>query len=206
MRLQRNLNIDNTYRVLNLNFFPKHKDWIRVNFKNRDRVLETLHDNKGADYTYFIDQDKSDDLQLNQLVFGCAGKIIYYTRNVIPTTVFLKIGTNRKALYLYEMQDFNKALIENINTASIVSTVAIYAPHVKVDANPFDYIFKANDVRFIADRLYFDFDSKVTIEDKEAFFDKVHEVLARWTIQLYLSYNNEKEKDKLKSDIINKYN
>ena len=137
-------------------------------------------------------------------MFGCAGKIIYYTRNVIPTTVFLKIGTNRKALYLYEMQDFNKALIENINIASIVSTVAIYAPHVKVDANPFDYIFKANDVRFIADRLYFDFDSKVTIEDKEAFFDKVHEVLARWTIQLYLSYNNEKEKDKLKSDIINK--
>lgn len=206
MRLQRNLNIDNTYRVLNLNFFPKHREWIKVNYENRNKVLETLHDNKGKDYTYFIDQEKSDDLQLNQLVFGTEGRIIYYARNIIPTTVFLRIGTNRKSIYVYEMQDFDKALIDNISTAAIVSTVAIYAPHVKADTNPYEYVFKANDLRFIADRLYFDFESKVTPEEKEAFFDKVHEVLARWTIQLYLSYNDDKEKDKLKSDIINKYN
>ncbi len=206
MRLQRQLNIDNTYRVLNLNFFPKYRHWIKVCLKNQHKILKSLQENKGEKYTYYIDQQDCDDLRLIQLIFGSKGRIIYYTDEAIPISIFLKIGTNRKALYLYKLQDFDKDLINNIETASICSTTAVYVPNVKASDNPFSYIFQANDVRFIADRMYIDFNSKVTPKQKEQFFDRVHEVLARWTIQLFISYNNEKEHQKLKHDIIKKYN
>lgn len=207
MRLQKQLNIDNTYRVLNLNFYhPDHKKLIKVTSDKQEKIINLLHSDKKDEYTFVIDQDASKDIQLNKLVYASKSHIIYYSRGIIPTMAFLDIGTNRHALFMYELQDFDKAILDNINTAAIVGAVAIYVPHIKPDTDPYSIIFKVNDVRFIADRLYLEFDNDVTTEEKEAFFDALHEVLARWTIQLYLKYKDNKEKEKLKSNIINTYN
>ena len=207
MRLQKQLNIDNTYRVLNLNFYhPDHKKLIKVTSDKQEKIINLLHSDKKDEYTFIIDQDVSKDIQLNKLVYASKSHIIYYSRGIIPTMTFLDIGTNCHALFMYELQDFDKAILDNINTAAIVGAVAIYVPHIKPDTDPYSIIFKVNDVRFIADRLYLEFDNDVTTEEKEAFFDALHEVLARWTIQLYLKYKDNKEKEELKSNIINTYN
>lgn len=207
MRLQKQLNIDNTYRVLNLNFYhPDRKKLIKVTSDKQEKIINLLHSDKKDEYTFVIDQDVSKDIQLNKLVYASKSHIIYYSRGIIPTMAFLDIGTNRHALFMYELQDFDKAILDNINTAAIVGAVAIYVPHIKPDTDPYSIIFKVNDVRFIADRLYLEFDNDVTTEEKEAFFDALHEVLARWTIQLYLKYKDNKEKEELKSNIINTYN
>lgn len=206
MRLQRQLNIDNTYRVLNLNL--ENIIWdklIRVVPENKDQVLQTLKEDNGKDYTYLVDRDKSMDLLLNHKVFRSDGHLIYYSEGLIPTAVFTDIGTNRNSIYLYKYQEFGRALVQNISKASIVGTTAIYLKDVPADLNTTKLIFALNDVRFIADRLYLDFKPEVTKEDKEAIFDQLHEILARWTIQLFLGWNDEAERDALKQEIVTKY-
>lgn len=206
MRLQRQLNIDNTYRVLNLNLEKIIWDkLIRVVPENKDQVLQTLKEDNGKDYTYLVDRDKSMDLLLNHKVFRSDGHLIYYSEGLIPTAVFTDIGTNRNSIYLYKYQEFSRALVQNISKASIVGTTAIYLKDVPADLNTTKLIFALNDVRFIADRLYLDFKPEVTKEDKEAIFDQLHEILARWTIQLFLGWNDETERDALKQEIVTKY-
>lgn len=206
MRLQRQLNIDNTYRVLNLNLEKIIWDkLIRVVPENKDQVLQTLKEDNGKDYTYLVDRDKSMDLLLNHKVFRSDGHLIYYSEGLIPTAVFTDIGTNRNSIYLYKYQEFGRALVQNISKASIVGTTAIYLKDVPADLNTTKLIFALNDVRFIADRLYLDFKPEVTKEDKEAIFDQLHEILARWTIQLFLGWNDEAERDALKQEIVTKY-
>lgn len=206
MRLQRQLNIDNTYRVLNLNLEKIMWDkLIRVVPENKDQVLQTLKEDNGKDYTYLVDRDKSMDLLLNHKVFRSDGHLIYYSEGLIPTAVFTDIGTNRNSIYLYKYQEFSRSLVQNISKASIVGTTAIYLKDVPADLNTTKLIFALNDVRFIADRLYLDFKPEVTKEDKEAIFDQLHEILARWTIQLFLGWNDEAERDALKQEIVTKY-
>lgn len=206
MRLQRQLNIDNTYRVLNLNLEKIIWDkLIRVVPENKDQVLQTLKEDNGKDYTYLVDRDKSMDLLLNHKVFRSDGHLIYYSEGLIPTAVFTDIGTNRNSIYLYKYQEFSRSLVQNISKASIVGTTAIYLKDVPADLNTTKLIFALNDVRFIADRLYLDFKPEVTKEDKEAIFDQLHEILARWTIQLFLGWNDEAERDALKQEIVTKY-
>lgn len=207
MRLQKQLNINNTYRVLNLNFYrddPAHT--IVVKPENEKKIYQTLQQRRGKGYRYLIKKDYSTNLRLNALLYKSNGSIWYYTKDMVPFGTFLDIGSNRNSFYLYELQDFNKETLDNMNTAMMVSTVAINVAHVGKDFNSLDLIYKLNDVRFIADRVYLDFNKDVSIEAKERIFDELHEVLARWTMQLYLKYNDEDELQQLKTDIINKYN
>ena len=207
MRLQKQLNINNTYRVLNLNFYhddPVHT--IVVKPENEKKIYQTLQQDRGKGYRYLIKKDYSTNLRLNALLYKSNGSIWYYTKDTVPFGTFLDIGSNRNSFYLYELQDFNKETLDNMNTAMMVSTVAINVAHVDKDFNSLDLIYKLNDVRFIADRVYLDFNKDVSVEDKERIFDDLHEVLARWTMQLYLKYNDEDELQQLKTDIINKYN
>lgn len=207
MRLQKQLNINNTYRVLNLNFYhddPVHT--IVVKPENEKKIYQTLQQDRGKGYRYLIKKDSSTNLRLNALLYKSNGSIWYYTKDTVPFGTFLDIGSNRNSFYLYELQDFNKEVLDNMNTAMMVSTVAINVAHVDKDFNSLDLIYKLNDVRFIADRVYLDFNKDVSIADKERIFDELHEVLARWTIQLYIKYNDEDELQQLKTDIINKYN
>lgn len=208
MRLRKQLNINNTYRVLNLNFFnPEKHNIMLVNDQNKQKIEQSLAEKK-QDIIYLVDQDKSIDLLLNHEVYqqGKDGHIIYYTKSMIPIDVFLEIGTNRKATYFYNIQDFSQQVVLNINKANNVSTTAIYVPHIHSGFDPLALIYQLNDVRFIANQVYLDFEPDVSIKEKEYIFDYLHEVLARWTIQLYMRYRSEKEQQQLRAEIISEYN
>lgn len=202
MRLQRQLNIDNTFRVLNLNFYNKKRDYIKVNAKNKEKVLAYLNDDQEH---YYVIDGTSDDLLLNHKVYKSQDHIIYVTNDLIPMSVFLAIGSNRKAIYMYRLHNFSQAELDNMNTASEVGTTAIYVPNITEDTRITPLLFDIEDARFIADRVYLEFNDDATQDLKEAYFDTLHEILARWTIQLYLSYSSEAEHQKLSKYLIKKY-
>lgn len=202
MRLQRQLNIDNTFRVLNLNFYDKKRDYVKVNAKNKEKVLACLNDDQEH---YYVIDGTSDDLLLNHKVYKSQDHIIYATNDLIPMSVFLAIGSNRKVIYMYRLHNFSQAELDNMNTASEVGTTAIYVPNITEDTRITPLLFDIEDARFIADRVYLEFNDGVTQDLKEAYFDTLHEILARWTIQLYLSYSSEAEHQKLSKYLIKKY-
>ena len=202
MRLQRQLNIDNTFRVLNLNFYDKKRDYVKVNAKNKEKVLACLNDDQEH---YYVIDGTSDDLLLNHKVYKSQDHIIYITNDLIPMSVFLAIGSNRKVIYMYQLHNFNQAELDNMNTASEVGTTAIYVPNITEDTRITPLLFDIEDARFIADRVYLEFNDDATQDFKEAYFDTLHEILARWTIQLYLSYSSESEHQKLSKYLIKKY-
>lgn len=202
MRLQRQLNIDNTFRVLNLNFYNKKRDYIKVNAKNKEKVLAYLNDDQEH---YYVIDGTSDDLLLNHKVYKSQDHIIYVTNDLIPMSVFLAIGSNRKAIYMYRLHNFSQAELDNMNTASEVGTTAIYVPNITEDTRITPLLFDIEDARFIADRVYLEFNDDATQDLKEAYFNTLHEILARWTIQLYLSYSSEAEHQKLSKYLIKKY-
>ena len=131
--------------------------------------------------------------------------IIYATNDLIPMSVFLAIGSNRKVIYMYRLHNFSQAELDNMNTASEVGTTAIYVPNITEDTRITPLLFDIEDARFIADRVYLEFNDDATQDLKEAYFDTLHEILARWTIQLYLSYSSEAEHQKLSKYLIKKY-
>lgn len=202
MRLQRQLNIDNTFRVLNLNFYDKKRDYVKVNAKNKEKVLACLNDDQEH---YYVIDGTSDDLLLNHKVYKSQDHIIYATNDLIPMSVFLAIGSNRKVIYMYRLHNFSQAELDNMNTASEVGTTAIYVPNITEDTRITPLLFDIEDARFIADRVYLEFNDDATQDLKEAYFDTLHEILARWTIQLYLSYSSEAEHQKLSKYLIKKY-
>ena len=202
MRLQRQLNIDNTFRVLNLNFYDKKRDYVKVNAKNKEKVLACLNDDQEH---YYVIDGTSDDLLLNHKVYKSQDHIIYATNDLIPMSVFLAIGSNRTVIYMYRLHNFSQAELDNMNTASEVGTTAIYVPNLTEDTRITPLLFDIEDARFIADRVYLEFNDGVTQDLKEAYFDTLHEILARWTIQLYLSYSSEEEHQKLSKYLIKKY-
>lgn len=202
MRLQRQLNIDNTFRVLNLNFYDKKRDYVKVNAKNKEKVLACLNDDQEH---YYVIDGTSDDLLLNHKVYKSQDPIIYVTNDLIPMSVFLAIGSNRKVIYMYRLHNFSQAELDNMNTASEVGTTAIYVPNITEDTRITPLLFDIEDARFIADRVYLEFNDDATQDLKEAYFDTLHEILARWTIQLYLSYSSEAEHQKLSKYLIKKY-
>lgn len=202
MRLQRQLNIDNTFRVLNLNFYDKKRDYVKVNAKNKEKVLACLNDDQEH---YYVIDGTSDDLLLNHKVYKSQDHIIYATNDLIPMSVFLAIGSNRKVIYMYRLHNFSQAELDNMNTASEVGTTAIYVPNITEDTRITPLLFDIEDARFIADRVYLEFNDDATQDLKEAYFDTLHEILARWTIQLYLSYSSEAEHQKLSKYLVKKY-
>lgn len=202
MRLQKQLNIDNTFRVLNLNFYNKNLDIVRVNSKNKERVLACLKDNQEH---YYVIDGTSDDILLNHKVYKSQDHIIYVTNDLIPMSVFLAIGSNRKVIYMYKLHNFSQTELDNMNTASEVGTTAIYVSNITEDTRVTPLLFDIEDARFIADRVYLEFNDDATQDLKETYFDTLHEILARWTIQLYLSYSSEAEHQKLSKYLIKKY-
>ena len=202
MRLQRQLNIDNTFRVLNLNFYDKKRDYVKVNAKNKEKVLACLNDDQEH---YYVIDGTSDDLLLNHKVYKSQDHIIYVTNDLIPMSVFLAIGSNRKVIYMYRLHNFSQTELDNMNTASEVGTTAIYVSNITEDTRITPLLFDIEDARFIADRIYLEFNDSVTQDLKETYFDALHEILARWTIQLYLSYSSEAEYQRLSKYLIKKY-
>lgn len=221
MRLIKQLNIGNTHRALNFNQFRAGTDkFIKVCNQNKAQVEESLKKNKGKGNTYLIIHDSVDeDTQLNKKVYKSKGIIIYYTATTIPIYTMLSMGTNQRLYLVYEYRNtFTKEQLLNIKTAFELSTVIIYIPHVDVSVSPYKYLFSVYDVRYIADAVYYDFTpSEYDNIDNYIYYDKLpsakpelqkeffndsHEVLARWRLQMHLSYVNQTEKKLIRNKII----
>ena len=201
MRLRKQVNIDNTFRVLNLNFYDTNNA-IVLNKENLAKVDRALANQDKV--TYVIDQFNSFTKQ-QRLIYDSDQRVILRTETVIPVHVFLDVGTNRKSYYVYELHDFTQKELHNMQTASEVSTVAIEVNHINHETNLRELLFQLNDTRYIADQVLLNFDDETDTVFINAVFDYFHEILARWKLQLFIRMNDEKQKNRLRLEIIDRY-
>ena len=82
MRLQKQLNINNTYRVLNINLFTKDDfNIIKVLPNHKDQILESL--NNTNDNVYWFDSKYPVDMDLNQKILNHKPALIYHTDSTV---------------------------------------------------------------------------------------------------------------------------
>lgn len=201
MRLRKQVNIDNTFRVLNLNFYDTNNAII-LNKENLAKVNQALSNQD--EVTYVIDHFNSFTKQ-QKAIYESGQQIILRTKTVIPIQVFLDVGTNRKSYYVYELHNFNCKELQNMQTASEVSTVSIEVNHINRETNLRDLLFQLNDTRYIADQVLLSFDDETDVALINAVFDYFHEILARWKLQLFICINDKERKDQLRLSIIERY-
>lgn len=201
MRLRKQVNIDNTFRVLNLNFYDTNSA-IVLNKENLDRVNQALANQD--EVTYVIDHFNSFTKQ-HKAIYESGQRVILRTKTIIPVQVFLDVGTNRKSYYVYELHNFTSKELQNMQTASEVSTVSIEVNHINHETNLRDLLFQLNDTRYIADQVLFNFDDETDVALINAVFDYFHEILARWKLQLFIRINDKEQKNQLRLSIIERY-
>lgn len=204
MRLQKQLNINNTYRVLNINLFTKDDfNIIKVLPNHKDQILESL--NNTNDNVYWFDSEYPVDMDLNQKILNHKPALIYHTDSTVKLSNMLDVGTNRKAVYLYDVHKFKDNEIKDIQTANICGVSALLLKDVDPNTNMLDIMFDLNDVRYLADRLYIIFKPDVDLDYRIKVFEHWHEILARWTIQLYVECENNNQKKQFREYLVNKY-
>ncbi len=204
MRLQKQLNINNTFRVLNINFFAKNDfNIVKVLPKNKTKILESL--NNTNDNLYWFDSKYPVDMELTQKIINHKPSLVYHTDSLVKIPTMLDIGTNRKAVYLYDVHRFNDKEIKDIQTASICGVSALLLSDADHNTDMLDVLFSINDVRYLADRLYITFKPGVDLDYRIKLFEHFHEILARWTIQLYIQCEDEKQKEQFQNYLVNNY-
>lgn len=204
MRLQKQLNINNTFRVLNINFFTKDDfNIVKVLPKNKAKILELL--NNTNDNLYWFDSKYPVDMELTQKIINHKPSLVYHTDSMVKIPTMLDIGTNRKAVYLYDVHKFNDKEIKDIQTASICGVSALLLSEVDRNTDMLDVLFNINDVSYLADRLYITFKPGVDLDYRIKLFEHFHEILARWTIQLYIQCEDEKQKEQFKNYLVKNY-
>lgn len=201
MRLRKQVNIDNTFRVLNLNFYDTNNA-IVLKKENMAKIKQALKNQDEA--TYVVDHFNS-YVRQQKAIYDSGQRVILHTKTVIPVHVFLAVGTNRKSYYVYELHDFTQKELQNMQTASAVSTVAIEINHINSKTNLRELLFQLNDTRYIADQVLLNFDDETDVALINAVFDYFHEILARWKLQLFIRMNDKEQKNQLRSDIIARY-
>ena len=207
MRVTKNnqLNINNTFKLLNLSVYLEHDRKV-LHSRNQDELhkIELLLEAGNAQgYTFILEDNISINMINNALD---AGAYVKYLVSVIPISLIFEVGNNRsfEVLYKYHV-NFTQEELENFDRARQVFRVSLYIP-VKKDMDVKSMLFNLNDTRFIIERAYFDFTTKGTDEldtkYKVEFFGKIHEILARWHIQVHLGSNSTEAKDELRETIL----
>lgn len=207
MRVRQSLNINNTFHSLNFNtYLAREQHVLHSNNKEELAKIKSLI-RAGAEcspYTFEIEDKQPLSLIKDSLEAGAYVK--YYLKDTLPIGVIFGIGNNRKFEVVYPYNDnFSKAILDNMDRARQVFRVGIYY-HFNFPEDDFKtFLFSMNDVRFIAERVYIDFtlDNIQPYQDnyyhkingyydldpkyKLDLFKKIHEILARWHIQIHLS-------------------
>ena len=201
MRLRKQVNIDNTFRVLNLNFYDTNNA-IVLNKENLAKIDQALSNQE--EVTYVINHFNSFTKQ-QKAIYESGQRVILWTKTVIPIQVFLDVGTNRNSYYVYELHNFNNKELQNMQTASEVSTVSIEVNHINHETDLRELLFQLNDTRYIADQVLLNFDDETDVALIHAVFDYFHEILARWKLQLFIRMNDNEQKNRLRLEIIDRY-
>lgn len=208
MRVTKNnqLNINNTFKLLNLSVYLEHDRKV-LHSRNQDELhkIELLLEAGNAQgYTFILEDNISINMINNALD---AGAYVKYLVGTIPINLIFEVGNNRnfEVLYRYHKTEFTQKELENFDRARQVFRVSLYIP-VKKDMDIKQMLFNLNDTRFIIERAYFDFTTKDTDEldtkYKVEFFGKIHEILARWHIQVHLGSNSPEAQDELRETIL----
>lgn len=220
MKSKRQLNINNTFRSLNFNVFNPYENNIHVLSQLSNKAIKNMISKGTIDDNVFI--INLDDILHNKYfntIFNAKCKIIYNAKNNFPIAFLFKLGNrkNFEVLYPYK-SNYSKEDLTNIQAVSQIYNVGIY---IKVNSNVkiTKYLFSLNDLRYtLAYKAYFDYTSKhyfkgaevnkdyqiydTTVEDKTEDFSLVHEVLARWRIQCWISCLNHAEYDKIREKVV----
>jgi len=234
MREITSVNIDNTYRSANLNVLIKDSNKRKVVDVNRMKESKKINSN----YVYHVTYNRriNDNLVYDLIEHNC--RLDYHTKTVVPFPTLLNMHNNKNSEAIYDYHGkWEQREIENMNQASMLCRTAV---EVKIKAgitNPYALLYNLWDTRYLVDRVIFNFELmskkeytmlpentkkyyefnedlqkyQATPEGKESYYTKVHEILARWQLQLWIMCEDEVDANETYtqgialSDVINTY-
>ena len=224
------LNINNSYRSLNLNTrldYDKVQKVIQVTRLNEDKILEQIKNgtvDKDARYIlYHFDKGIGENDTLNEKLMKLNVPISYYTATVVPLHIIKGLANNKRGEAVYQIaKEFTSEQVKNVYMASQLCRTAVSCPLVYPDIDATSILFSMWDLRYIIDRLdlyfppilngsyqnsrqkYYDStDGKrhfLNETYKLNYYVALHEVLARWRIQLWLVCDSKSEMTYLESE------
>lgn len=199
MRLVENLNINNTFRALNLNTYidPHEEKVVRVTQENEDKIRSILKENDGEGYLFIIDASSSQPGIIND-VYRSKAYINIMVERVLPIPMLFALGSNRRAQVIYKYHEgYTREELTNMDTVSeVVKTCVMVTADGESIPNISKMLFNMNDLRYIIDRVYFNLE-ETSKQKKMKLFKGTHEVLARWKIQLYIKCKSEEERQSI---------
>lgn len=223
MRKIQALNINNSYRSLNLNTrlnYQYVQKIIQVTRLNEDKLEQQIEDgtlDKEARYVlYHFDRGIGENDTLNAKLMKLNVPISYFTNSVAPLHIIKGLANNKRGEIVYQIaKEFTKEQVENVYTASQLCRTAITCPVVYPDIKTRQILFSLWDLRYIVDRIditypqisdsdrkngradyYTEYNGHVwglNNKYKLDYYIGLHEVLARWKIQLWLVCDSEDE-------------
>ena len=122
MRLVKNLNINNTFRALNLNTYvdPHEEKVVRVTQENGDKIRSILKENEGEGYLFIIDASSSQSEVINE-VYRSKAYINMMVNHVLPIPMLFALGSNRRAQVIYKYHEgYTREELTNMDTVSEV--------------------------------------------------------------------------------------
>ena len=199
MRLVKNLNINNTFRALNLNTYvdPHEEKVVRVTQENGDKIRSILKENEGEGYLFIIDASSFQSEVINE-VYRSKAYINMMVNHVLPIPMLFALGSNRRAQVIYKYHEgYTREELTNMDTVSeVVKTCVMVTADGENIPDISKMLFNMNDLRYIVDRVYFNLE-ETSKQQKLRLFKGTHEVLARWKIQLYIRCESEEERQSL---------
>lgn len=207
MRTTKQLNINNTFRSLNFNFYnPKEKNKLYLSRLSNKKVKALLDKSEDglASYTFVVDYHSIKHAKYFNEIFKSKAKILYPVSSIFPINLLFELGNRRNFEVLYEYKDYytTETLI-NMDTVSKVYNIGVVVK-AEPNVNIANYLFGLNDLRYtLVYRVYFDFTQDKQVnenyykndkyntydllpEKKIEAFSVIHECLARWRIQCYV--------------------
>lgn len=201
MRIRKQLNINNTFRVINFNLYNASNKFIESSSLSINDLTKMIKNGTIKDKYIIVRNCRNEDIKKNTKIFNSGAHIYYYTETTVPSYVIFSLGNIKNAEVVYKYrQHFSSEDLQNIKTLFEVLPVAVYLePELNMSAS--DYLFSLNDLRYIADKVYYNFNDSFSIEDKMYYFEYSHEVLARWKLQLYLKVKDSEQEQTMLSKL-----
>lgn len=224
MRKVQALNINNSYRSLNLNTrlaYSQVQKVIQVTRLNEVELLDQIKNgtlDKEARYILYHFHNGIGELDtLNTQLMELGVPISYYTNDVAPLHVLKGLANNSRGEVVYQLQkEFTPEQVKNVHTASQLCRTTVDCPIIYPDIESKSILFSMWDLRYLIDRIDLSFPALntkqlrkqetkfYTLSPKDKLFHlnqearlgyyiDLHEILARWKIQLWFICNTKEE-------------
>ena len=199
------LNLNSTFKLLNFNEYLEHNERVlHINVPQERKQMESLLLTKEAQgYIFIVDSSYSAKKIRRALD---AGAYVKYLTGSVSINLIFELGNSRNFEVLYKYhQNFTQEELINFNRARQVFRISMYMK-VNPDEDITKMLFNLNDARYLIERVYFDFTTEgldeLPLNYKVDFFGRIHEILARWHIQVHLSCNSLESQEKLQDKVM----